>query len=217
MSLQRKEILAEPAKTVPSPFPLCIQISNTALFSITSSGPLDTSVLPLCSPHSVSLPFACQTWETAWWLQSAASSFMCKYCLRSWCRINWRHKKERCSEVLTEQGSSRRWQNKRFEFHALPHWGSESENAELLKCLPWTWWNLCSGSSGGLACSVACISPTHPRPWHPHVQHTVKNTVWMSTVQRVTWVFVFVCLFPLCQLLGTLIVCLVSTFIPQKY
>lgn len=32
MSLQRKEILAEPAKTVPSPFPLCIQISNSLVF-----------------------------------------------------------------------------------------------------------------------------------------------------------------------------------------
>jgi hypothetical protein len=162
MSLQREETLVGLLQTGPSTFPLCIQMYTTVLSSTTSSGPFDASTFPFCSHHSVSLPCACQTWEAAWWLQSAASSFLCKYCLGSWCRINWRHKKELCSEVLTELGSSRRQQNKRFEFHALPHLGSKFENAEFLKCLPWTWQSLCSGSSGELVLFSHLYFPQGP-------------------------------------------------------
>ena len=65
--------------------------------------------VPLPASHSLSLPRACQTWEAAWWLQSVESSFTCWYCLGLWCRVNWRHKKEWHSEILTELKSSRRW------------------------------------------------------------------------------------------------------------
>lgn len=102
----------------------CRCTSERVLFPITSLWPLWSLVFPLfpvptpCPPFppltrhppcSFSLPLACQTWETAWWLQSVESSFTCRYCLGLWCRINWRHKIEWPSEILTEHKSSRRW------------------------------------------------------------------------------------------------------------
>ena len=97
-------------------FPPCIQIykkqslvsHNLPLAPLEAHLPLLPAV-PLPASCSRSLPRACQTWETAWWLQSVESSFTCRYCLRLWCRINWRHKKEWHSEILTELKSSRRW------------------------------------------------------------------------------------------------------------
>lgn len=81
------------------------------LFPEPPSGPF--GVAPSLSSqhphHSFSLPLPCQTWETAWWLQPVESSFTCWYSLGSWCRINWRHKIEKHSEILTESKSSRRW------------------------------------------------------------------------------------------------------------
>lgn len=98
-------------------FPSCTQIYKKKKSLVSHNLPLaalephlpflPTPSLP--ASHSFSLPLACQTRETAWWLQSVGSSFTCRYCLGLWCRINWRHKKEWHSEILTELKSSRRW------------------------------------------------------------------------------------------------------------